>query len=148
MKKITLFFVAMFIALTTFAADIAGGTKFFLDLRSASGTIGKSGLGPYSVVFTNGETTSEAISLPYSGGRIYRFEAPAGTWTGIKVTPAKTYAMDLTYDGENNYFIVNKNAADLLNMVDGRIVYKSTDGKWTKMPVEKIAGGTKISFDF
>ena len=147
MKKITLFFVAMFIALTTFAADIAGGTKFFLDLRTASNSIGKQANAPYSVVFTNGETTSEAIAIAYNGAKLYRFEAPAGTWTGITVTATKNYAMNLTYDGVNNSFAAAKNPSDVLTLVDGKMVYSTTDGTWSKVPVEKIPAGIKFYID-
>ena len=147
MKKITLFVVAMFVALTTFAADITGGTKFFLDLRTPSGTIGKNN-DSYKIVFTNGETASDTITLAYNGAKIYRFVAPAGTWTGIKVIPAKSYYMHLTYDGTNNYFAAAKNPADALTLVDNRMVYVDTDGTWSQMPVADIVGGTKFYIDF
>ena len=146
MKKITLFVVAMFVALTTFAADIAGGTKFFLDLRTPSGTIGKNN-GSYKIVFTNGDAVSDTITLAYNGAKIYRFAAPEGTWTGIKVIPAKSYYMHLTYDGTNNYFAAAKNPADALTLVDNRMVYVDTDGTWSKMPVVDIVGGTKFYID-
>ena len=158
MKKITLFFAAMFFAMTAFAANIPGGTKIYFDLSDVINTFKPTS----TVVFSDGTTSSETLNLLEVAGStsVYEVTAPAGSWTTIKLVASKYISLTLSgYDGVNNMFKVNKNAAP--TKWANPLAPTDQDGVWsTYTPAEGgdepepeepvgtvIAGGTEIFFD-
>ena len=155
MKKITLFFVAMFFAMTTFASGFTsdGTTKFYLDFNAAANILKK---WPATVVFTDGEIVSESVQLEKEDDNFYEIVVPNGTWTGVKVTFSDAI-VELSFNGTNNCFVANRTPG---RIYPAPMLYGDNDGTWTtytpvveepENPEEPvgtvIAGGTKLYLD-
>lgn len=163
MKKITLFFVAMFFAMTTFASGFTsdGTTKFYLDLTAVTSRVGTGGNGYYPApyYFANGETQSAEFSLAHEADQYYEIIVPEGTWTGFYIK-FSMYSIELTLDGEHNCFAVNKTSNNMSGkspIFASMMWWDNAGGTWsTVAPAGEeeeepvgivIAGGTKLYLD-
>lgn len=168
MKKITLFFVAMFFAMTTFASGFTsdGTTKFYLDLTAVTSAVATGGNGYYPApyYFANGETTSETFNLEHETDKYYEISVPEGTWTGFYIK-FSMYSIELTLDGEHNCFAAKRTSNKMEATAGGKspifasmMWWDNAGGTWsTVVPAGEeeeeepagvvIAGGTKLYLD-
>ena len=80
MRKITLFFAALLISMTAFAANIVGGTKLYLK----PGTAWAQGNERFAAYFYGGDGEKwVSMSTVTGASGVYEVEAPSGTRTNV-----------------------------------------------------------------
>ena len=146
MRKITLFFAALFITIAAFAADITGGTKLYLKPGSAW----TQGNERFAAYFFGSAGNAWVGMTVEEDGSSYLAEAPAGTWTNVifcRMNGANAtndwgakwdQTADLTYDGTNNCYSITSSSNGNGSGTWG--VYAPTPTTWT------VAGGSATLF--
>ena len=146
MRKITLFFAALFITIAAFAADITGGTKLYLKPGSAW----TQGNERFAAYFFGSAGNAWVGMTVEEDGSSYLAEAPAGTWTNVifcRMNGANAtndwsakwdQTADLTYDGTNNCYSITSSSNGTGTGSWG--VYAPTPTTWT------VAGSSKELF--
>lgn len=107
MKKITMFFVAVFFTLATFAAPITGGMKLYFDFRAH-----ENWSLPLASAYFEGDTNTPAlyVAMTTIAPGFFELTVPEGTFTGVGMDiynedwSKVVAAMWLHYDGVNNLF--------------------------------------------
>ena len=107
MKKITMFFVAVFFTLATFAAPITGGMKLYFDFRAH-----ENWSLPLASAYFEGDTNTPAlyVAMTTIAPGFFELTVPEGTFTGVGMDiynedwTKVVAAMWLHYDGVNNLF--------------------------------------------
>ena len=146
MRKITLFFAALFITIAAFAADITGGTKLYLKPGSAW----TQGNERFAAYFFGSAGNAWVGMTVEEDGSSYLAEAPNGTWTNVifcRMNGANAtndwgakwdQTADLTYDGTNNCYSITSSSNGKGSGTWG--VYVPTPTTWT------VAGGSATLF--
>ena len=146
MRKITLFFAALFITIAAFAADITGGTKLYLKPGSAW----TQGNERFAAYFYGSAGNAWVGMTVEEDGSSYLAEAPTGTWTNVifcRMNGANAtndwnakwdQTNDLTYDGTNNCYSISSSSNGKGEGSWG--VYTPTPTTWT------IAGSSTALF--
>ena len=142
MRKITLFFAALLISMTAFAADITGGTKLYLK----PGSVWTQGNERFAAYFFNSSTNAWVGMTVEEDGSSYLAETPEGTWTNVifcRMNGANAtndwaakwdQTENLTYDGTNNCYSIASSSGGKGTGSWG--VYAPTPTTWT------VAGGS------
>ncbi|MBQ8722561.1 MAG: chitobiase/beta-hexosaminidase C-terminal domain-containing protein [Paludibacteraceae bacterium] len=137
MRKITLFFAALLISMTAFAADITGGTKLYLKPGSAW----TQGNERFAAYFFNSSTNAWVGMTVEEDGSSYLAETPEGTWTNVifcRMNGSNAtndwgakwdQTENLTYDGTNNCYSIASSSNGTGTGSWG--VYAPTPTTWT-----------------
>ena len=149
MRKITLFFAALFITIAAFAADITGGTKLYLKPGS-SWTQGNERFAAY---FFGSAGDAWAGMTVEEDGSSYLAVVPTGTWTNVifcRMNGSNAtndwsakwdQTNDLTYDGTNNCYTITSSSNGKGEGTWG--VYAPTPTTWTVAGASTVLFGTE-----